>query len=149
MAEPKPSKKSKSSKTEVVAFKVEEDLADFLNKLPNKSEYIRRAIIAQFGMACPLCTGTGVVPRGIHNHYQPIIQQNKELICHLCHKPEEVPLALEAAPVEERKRLEQFFHGGPFYCRKCYPSVPSCDDCGWHIPHEEAADHMRKNHAIR
>jgi hypothetical protein len=25
--------------------------------------------------------------------------------------------------------------------------VPECDDCGWHIPHEEVADHIRKVHA--
>ena len=63
----------KAVKTQVVAFKVEEDLAEFLNKLPNKSEFIRKAVVAQFGMTCPLCTGSGVVARGLHNHYKPII----------------------------------------------------------------------------
>ena len=32
----------KIPKTEVVAFKVEAELAEFLNKLPNKSAFIRR-----------------------------------------------------------------------------------------------------------
>ena len=53
----------KPPKTAVVAFKVEEDLAEFLNKLPDKSAFIRKAIAAQLGMACPLCNGKGVVPR--------------------------------------------------------------------------------------
>ena len=43
----------KSPKTAVVAFKVEKELADLLDKLPNKSAFIRKAIAAQLGMACP------------------------------------------------------------------------------------------------
>ena len=37
----------KPPKTAVVAFKVEEQLAEFLNKLPNKSAFIRKAIAAR------------------------------------------------------------------------------------------------------
>ena len=36
----------KTPKTALVAFKVEEELAEFLNKLPNKSAFIRKAIAA-------------------------------------------------------------------------------------------------------
>jgi hypothetical protein len=148
----KPEKKpvKPTRKTEIVAFKVEEDLAEFLNKLPNKSDYIRKAIIAQFGMSCPLCSGSGVVSRGIHEHYKPVIQEHNQHACHQCEKLEIIPLNLDSISSDsERKRFEQFFHGGPLYCAGCFPKVPSCDDCGWHIPHEEAADHMRKVHAIR
>src|SRR5205823_8036386 len=63
----------KLPKTAVVAFKVEEQLAEFLNKLPNKSAFIRKAIAAQLGMECPLCHGKGVVPRGVHDHYAPLL----------------------------------------------------------------------------
>ena len=38
-------------KTAVVAFKVETELAELLNKLPNKSAFIRKAIAAQMKMA--------------------------------------------------------------------------------------------------
>ena len=38
----------KAQKTKIVAFKVEEDLAEFLDKLNNKSDFIRKAILAQF-----------------------------------------------------------------------------------------------------
>jgi hypothetical protein len=136
----------KAPKTEIVAFKVEEDLAAFLNKLPNKSDFIRKAIIAQFGMACPLCTGTGVVASGIHTHYKPIIQHHNSKPCSKCGKTETFPLNAEAVPSEDRTRVEQFLHGGPLYCQDCFNDVPSCDDCGWHIPHEHVADHMRKVH---
>lgn len=136
----------KSPKTEIVAFKVEEDLAEFLNKLPNKSDFIRKAIIAQFGMACPLCSGTGVVARGLHNHYKPIIAENNTAPCAKCEDMLTLPLSLEGLKGENHKRMEQFFHGGPLYCSACYPKVPPCDDCGWHIPVEDAADHVRKVH---
>ena len=53
----------KTPKTAVVAFKVEEELADFLNQLPNKSAFIRKAIAAQMSMACPLCHGSGQATR--------------------------------------------------------------------------------------
>ena len=137
---------AKTGKSEIVAFKVEQDLAEFLNNLPNKSDYIRRAIIAQFGMNCPLCAGSGVVARGLHNHFKPIITDHASRLCEKCHKPQPFPLTLEGVSAEDRLRLEQFFKGGPLYCTDCFPKVPECDDCGWHIPHESAADHMRKEH---
>ena len=137
----------KTQKTKIVAFKVEEDLAEFLGKLKNKSDFIRRAILAQFSMECPLCTGSGVVPRGLHDHYKPIIAKENNHPCSKCKAMQSLPLNLEAASVTDRPRFEQFFNGGPLFCAKCYANVPSCDDCEWHIPHEHIADHIKKVHA--
>src|SRR3954462_4794505 len=109
-----PSRKPhKSQKKQIVAFKVEDGLADFLDALPNKSDFIRKAILAQFGMTCPLCTGSGVVPRGIHDHYKPVITERNQRPCEKCKSPVEVPLSAEAAGPGDRKRVEQFLHGGP------------------------------------
>ena len=47
----------KTQKTKIVAFKVEEELAEFLGKLKNKSEFIRKAILAQFSMGMPALFG--------------------------------------------------------------------------------------------
>src|SRR5213082_2340037 len=74
----------KTLKTAVVAFKVEAELADFLNKLPNKSAFIRKAIAAQLGMACPLCNGKGIVPRGVHDHYAPLLRELNHRHCEGC-----------------------------------------------------------------
>ena len=46
-------KSQKAQKKQIVAFKVEDELAEFLDALPNKSEFIRKAILAQFGFARP------------------------------------------------------------------------------------------------
>ncbi|MBO0699347.1 MAG: hypothetical protein J2P46_13205 [Zavarzinella sp.] len=140
-------RKPQHQKKKIVAFKVEEDLAEFLDKLKNKSEFIRRAILAQFSMACPLCSGSGVVPRGLHDHYKPVIQQQNKHPCDRCRTLLTLPLNIDAAPEADRTRFEQFFHGGPLFCAKCFPEVPACDDCEWHIPHEGIADHFKKVHA--
>ena len=133
-------------KTEVVAFKVEEELAALLNKLPNKSAFIRKAIAAQLGMACPLCNGKGVVPRGVHDHYARLLEQFNSMHCAGC--GHEMPLPRdpgELAP-EDQSRLAQFFHGGPLYCDGCYDKAPTCDDCGWHIAKDHVAEHQRQAH---
>src|SRR5437588_8716893 len=127
---PRKPPKTRPAKTAVVAFKVEEELADLLNKLPNKSAFIRRAIEAQLGMACPLCNGKGVVPRGVHDHYAPILSRLNRGHCNGC--GDELPLPREPGDLalDDRERLEQFFHGGPLYCDGCYEKAATCDDCG-------------------
>jgi hypothetical protein len=137
---------NKTTKSEIVAFKVEEQLAEFLNNLPNKSDFIRKAILAQFGMTCPLCTGSGVTPRGLHEHFKPIIEGHRKRPCDHCGAVIDLPTTAEGLPAADRKRAEQFLHGGPLYCTKCYPSVPACDDCGWHIPMERVAEHFKQVH---
>ena len=139
-------KTTKTAKSKIVAFKVEEELAEFLNDLPNKSDFIRKAILSQFGMTCPLCTGTGVVPRGLHDHYKPVISEHNKHPCEKCKSPVEIPLSADTAVPADRKRLEQFLRGGPLYCAKCYPNVPACDDCGWHVAMERVAEHFKKVH---
>jgi hypothetical protein len=133
-------------KETVVAFKVEKELADLLNKLPNKSAFIRKAIAAQLGAPCPLCQGKGVVPRGVHDHYAPLLSQLAARNCDGCGNQLELPLDPGHLDEESHKRLEQFFLGGPLYCNGCYEKAPSCDDCGWHINPDRVAEHLRQAH---
>ena len=133
-------------KTAVVAFKVEKELADLLNKLPNKSAFIRKAIAAQLGVACPLCNGKGVVPRGLHDHFAPLLKEATSRDCDKCGHQVELPLEPAELSDEERRRLEQFFLGGPLYCDGCYEKAPECTDCGWHIVPERFAEHHRALH---
>jgi hypothetical protein len=136
----------KLPKTAVVAFKVEKELADLLNKLPNKSEFIRKAIEAQLGMTCPLCSGKGTVPRGVHDHYAPLIARQISRQCEGCGNELALPRDPGELAEDDRARLEQFFHGGPLYCDGCYDKAPTCNDCGWHIAPERAAEHQRQAH---
>ena len=137
----------KPPKTAVVAFKVEQELAELLNRLPNKSAFIRKAIAAQLGMTCPLCNGKGVVSRGVHAHFEGVIRQHRSHQCDGCGS--ELPLPREdedQLAADDQARLEQFFLGGPLYCDGCYDRAPTCDDCGWHIAPENAAEHQRQAH---
>jgi hypothetical protein len=138
--------KSRPQKTKVVAFKVEAELAELLDKLPNKSEFIRKAIEAQLGHACPLCNGKGVVPRGVHDHFAPLLREMSKRSCERCGTQLKLPLDPGDLADTDRARLEQFFLGGPLYCDTCYDKTPSCHDCGWHIDPELIADHLRSEH---
>jgi hypothetical protein len=60
-----------------VAFKVDQILADELNRQPNKSQFIREAILAQLKAICPVCQGDGTVAPGARDS------------CHRC--PSETP----------------------------------------------------------
>ncbi len=133
----------------IVAFKVEEELAQFLDKLPNKSDFIRKAVLAQFGMNCPLCTGSGVVTRGVGEHYEAVLRENRRRPCAGCGKPEEVPTGVEGAPEADWPRVEQFLHGGPLYCSRCYATAPPCSVCGWHFPADARAEHDVLYHSDR
>jgi hypothetical protein len=137
---------TRTAKTAVVAFKVEEELAEFLNKLPNKSAFIRKAIAAQMKKACPLCGGCGVVSRGLHDHFVPLLQQFKSRNCDGCGTQMPLPSDPGDLAVEDQSRLEQFFDGGPLYCDGCYEKAPTCNSCGWHIAADRAAEHQRQVH---
>lgn len=137
---------SKTPKTKVVAFKVEEELAEFLNNLPNKSEFIRKAIAAQMSIACPLCNGSGQVSRWAHDHFAPLLVEWNLRKCDGCGDKLKLPRDPGDLTDEEQHRLEQHFHGGPLLCDPCYEKAPPCGDCGWHITPEQADEHREHVH---
>src|SRR5438067_483266 len=114
----------KAPKTAVVAFKVEEELADFLNQLPNKSAFIRKAIAAQMNIACPLCGGSGQVTRWAHDTYAKLLSQLNHPNCDSCGHEVSLPKDAGDLTTEEQARLEQYFKGGPLYCDPCYEKAP-------------------------
>ena len=132
-----------------VAFKAEAELVELLNRLPNKSAFIRKAIAAQLGAPCPLCNGRGVVSRGIHDHFAPLIQSNRSHPCAGCGDGQFLPNDPGELRLEDRARLEQFSMGGPLYCDACYHAALPCEDCGWHIDQDHLSDHVHFSHAQR
>ncbi|MFN6054298.1 MAG: hypothetical protein ACK47R_26015 [Planctomycetia bacterium] len=136
----------KTPKTAIVAFKVEQELADLLNNLPNKSDFIRKAIAAQLGVPCPLCKGGGVVSRGISDRFLPLVEQFRNQNCQGCGTKIEIPIGKGDMDTETYSRLEQYLLGGPLYCNSCYSQAPACDDCGWHIDKEHTQQHHLVSH---
>jgi len=137
----------KTTKFEIVAFKVEAQLAELLNKLPNKSAFIRKAIESMLGVFCPLCHGKGVVPRGICNHFSPIIAISKTTGCESCFASLEVPIETTELDLLSRQRMEQFFLDGSLFCDDCYQKKPSCESCGWRVKPEDVEEHQRLLHS--
>ena len=73
-------------KEEVITFKVGEDLADALAGMPNRSDFIRRAILAALGNACPLCGGTGSLTISQMRHWEEFTTQHRVEFCEECHE---------------------------------------------------------------
>jgi hypothetical protein len=129
-----------------VAFKVEDDLARLLNEMPNRSEFIRKAIAAQLGITCPLCHGKGAVSGWTHERFAPLIDSLRLLACAGCGDAQLVPPDPGFLSADDRARLEQFFHGGPLYCDPCFRAARPCGECGWRIEGDKINDHMRSLH---
>lgn len=110
----------KSPKSSVVAFKIEDDLAKFLNELPNKSDFIRRAIYSQLGIACPLCRGTGSVTKEIHDHFATFLSKWDVHQCEGCGDEFALPKETEHAVGTLKQQLESVLRGGPEYCYTCF-----------------------------
>ncbi len=55
-------------KERVFTFKTDGELAGILDRIPNKSEFIRKAIEVALENKCPLCNGTGSLTPAQHNH---------------------------------------------------------------------------------
>lgn len=136
----------KHQKNEVVAFKVEAELAEFLNKLPNRSEFIRKAIAAQMSTSCPLCKGSGQVSRAAHDRYEALLADWNRRQCDGCGHQMTLPRDPGDLSEDDQTRLEQYFKGGPLLCDPCYEKAPPCDDCGWHITPEKADEHQHAAH---
>jgi hypothetical protein len=138
---------SRGKKMATVAFKADAGLAELLDRLPNKSEFIRKAIMAHFSTTCPLCQGKGVVSRGIHDHFEPVIKGNRRHPCTICGNEQYLPVDPGELNADDRARLEQFFMGGPLYCDNCYRTVSPCSECGWHIDSDRINEHVRSRHS--
>lgn len=51
----------KQPKQDVVTFKADKILLESLDAIPNRSEFIRNAILAALDNSCPFCQGTGIL----------------------------------------------------------------------------------------
>jgi hypothetical protein len=72
-------------KQTVVSFRVDQHLAEILNALPDKSTFIREAILRRFHAACPFCQGRGVLPQMIGEWLEARIPPYDAVECTCCH----------------------------------------------------------------
>lgn len=71
-------------KERVISFKVDGKLAEDLDKIPNKSDFIRKAIETALVGKCPLCNGMGVLTREQQKHMQHFLTLHSLETCEKC-----------------------------------------------------------------
>ena len=76
----------KKSKQEIVTFKVDQTLLDALKGIPNRSEFIRTAILNALGSVCPLCKGTGILTPNQRSHWDVFSADHLIEECDECHE---------------------------------------------------------------
>ena len=73
-------------KSEIISFKVEESLREAMNGLPNRSDFIRNAVVAALESSCPLCKGTGVLSPQQKKHWDDFSEDHAVKECRQCHE---------------------------------------------------------------
>ena len=71
-------------KSEIITFKVNSSLSATLRGIPNRSEFIRAAVLAALENACPLCGGTGVLSLDQKRHWDAFAQDHSVRQCEDC-----------------------------------------------------------------
>ena len=77
--------KMKKQKQEIITFKVPETLRDAMKGIPNRSEFIRHAVLNALDSVCPLCRGTGVLAPDQKIHWEQFAVDHKLQECKACH----------------------------------------------------------------
>ena len=66
----------KKEKLDIITFKVPESLRDAMKGIPNRSEFIRTALVAALDSICPLCKGTGVMMPNQRPHWEKFVDDH-------------------------------------------------------------------------
>ncbi len=73
-------------KDEVITFKVDEALAGQLAGIPNRSEFIRSAVLRALENACPVCNGVGILSPAQRRHWEAFAEHHRMQECDDCHE---------------------------------------------------------------
>lgn len=74
----------KGGKQVVVAFRVDRHLAEELDRLPDKSGFIRGAIERAIHVSCPVCEGRGTVSHETASFVGKMLRREKARRCPCC-----------------------------------------------------------------
>jgi hypothetical protein len=72
-------------KQEIITFKVPESLRKAMKGIPNRSDFIRHAVLAALDSVCPLCNGTGILMPNQKTHWEWLLQDHRIEECSACH----------------------------------------------------------------
>lgn len=72
-------------KAEIITFKVDESLSGAMEGIPNRSEFIRFAVLAALHNTCPLCKGEGILTPDQQRHWLAFSKDHHLRKCSSCH----------------------------------------------------------------
>ncbi len=72
------------NKPEVISFKADQALLQAMAGIPNRSEFIRAAILSALEGVCPLCRGTGILTPAQQEHWREFARHHAVRQCHEC-----------------------------------------------------------------
>ncbi|MBN1341645.1 MAG: CopG family transcriptional regulator [Phycisphaerae bacterium] len=70
----------------VITFKADESLVQAMRAIPNRSDFIRSAILAALDSTCPLCHGTGILTPEQRRHWVSFSEAHDVEECGDCHE---------------------------------------------------------------
>jgi len=76
---------SGKTKQDIITFKVDKALWEALRGVPNRSEFIRSAILAALESTCPLCRGAGSLTPDQRKHWEEFARSHTLEECEECH----------------------------------------------------------------
>lgn len=74
------------TKQSIITFKAEESLVQALRGVPNRSSFIRSAILAALENTCPVCLGTGILSPEQQAHWETFSVSHSVKECRECHE---------------------------------------------------------------
>ena len=76
----------KKNKGEIITFKADASLLKAMKGLPNRSEFIRTAVLAALDSVCPVCNGTGILTPNQKDHWDEFASSHAVRECDRCHE---------------------------------------------------------------
>jgi len=73
-------------KGEVISFKAEASMLEAMKGVPNRSAFIRAAVLSALDSACPLCGGTGILSPNQKRHWEQLAPDHPVEECGRCHE---------------------------------------------------------------
>ena len=74
------------TKPEIITFKADASLLDAMQGIPNRSEFIRNAVLNALDSVCPVCRGTGTLTPHQKKHWQKFAAEHSLQECDDCHE---------------------------------------------------------------
>jgi hypothetical protein len=73
-------------KPEIITFKADRSLLEAMRGIPNRSEFIREAVLAALQSICPLCRGSGILTPNQRSHWDAFANTHALRECSDCNE---------------------------------------------------------------